>query len=71
MTEPCAEWIAARNCRYIALDSGHNRVKCSCRGGKPSNAKSCLWRIHHGFDATHGKGYYRAEGFDPIDPLLL
>lgn len=71
MIEPCAEWLAAANCRYVALDGGRNRIKCGCHGGRPSNATGCVWRKHHGFDATHGKGYYRPAGFDPIDPLLL
>jgi hypothetical protein len=52
------------------LDSGRSRLKCACFGGKPKNASACIWRQHHGFDDKHGKGYYRREGFDPIDPLL-
>ena len=71
MLQPSPQWFAARNCRYVALDSGRNRLKCACFGGKPKNATACIWRQHHGFDDKHGKGYYRREGFDSIDPLLL
>lgn len=58
------------NCRFVALESGKMRIGCACPTKCPTTYERCAWRIHHGFDDKHGKGYYRKEGF-PTDPLLL